>query len=160
VVGPTLRNVLSNYPQLAALFGTAPQNDRGSTDTKPERTAEPSTSTTRSSTSNAGASGRSEERTANRSDRSAASSSPRTEDSTPAGTADVSPSAMLHALEIQQALTPDEQAKVQGIASVMTDSERAVWLTELAKLDVPAGVAKVREFLATDSTSKTKAVVS
>jgi hypothetical protein len=57
------------------------------------------------------------------------------------------PIAMAHLVAIQQALTIDERALAQALVSELKPAELRAWMAELAKLSVPAAVAKIRAIL-------------
>ena len=59
----------------------------------------------------------------------------------------VPPAAMAHFLAIQQALTPQERALAQGLASELAPGDLRAWMTELSAMSVPAAVERLRALL-------------
>jgi hypothetical protein len=75
------------------------------------------------------------------------SSQGKPEHAAPADVLALEPAAMAHFLAVQRALTLEERALAQGVASELAPAELRAWLAELARIPVPAAVAKIREVL-------------
>jgi hypothetical protein len=75
------------------------------------------------------------------------SSQGKPEHAAPADVLALEPAAMAHFLAVQRALTLEERALAQGVASELAPAELRAWLAELARIPVPAAVAKIRVVL-------------
>jgi hypothetical protein len=52
-----------------------------------------------------------------------------------------------HVMQVYQALTEDERTYVQQLIGRLTHDEKAQWLMELASLNIPDAVARVRDVI-------------